>query len=474
AGAGSAYRSSGAGVPVDAGKLRRDLGRAVAAGLDELEGEGVPGQDAATSRSRPERGRRTATAPRDPGIEGAAGGGQAKPRPEHVHAAEYAHLEVEIEQPRPAVLAPFFAALRRTARAQDAHITRIAHYGDSSIATDLITHTMRRRLQRRFGDAGHGFVLTAKGYMPYRHRDVKHEASPHWSLRPIMKGSDKDGRYGYGGVLYRSRSGAWARFGPDPEAPVGQSVSRFIVFYERHPLGGGLRLKLDNGPVRLLATRATARVDAREVIDVPPGVHTLELRHAGGGTVHLYGVALERSGPGVVYDSLGLVGARARRLLNYNGGHIKAQLKARPVDLLILGFGGNEAGDPVSTVAHYEAIYRRVIRRMKAGRKDLPCLLFAPLDQARRDERGAIATMPSVPRIVAGQRAAARAEGCAFYDTFQAMGGKGAMRRWYRSHPRLAMGDFRHATPAGYGVIAQMFYKALLKAFAEDNARLSR
>jgi len=47
------------------------------------------------------------------------------------------------------------------------------------------------------------------------------------------------------------------------------------------------------------------------------------------------------------------------------------------------------------------------------------------------------------------------------------MGGEDAMRRWYKAQPRLAMGDFRHATPAGYEVIGNMFYKALLAGFAD-------
>jgi hypothetical protein len=53
--------------------------------------------------------------------------------------------------------------------------------------------------------------------------------------------------------------------------------------------------------------------------------------------VSLYGVAVERDGPGVVYDSLGLLGARANRLLNYDSAHIKNQLEQRGSNLIVLG-----------------------------------------------------------------------------------------------------------------------------------------
>ena len=74
--------------------------------------------------------------------------------------------------------------------------------------------------------------------------------------------------------------------------------------------------------------------------------------------------------------------------------------------------------------------------------------------------------MPSVPIIVEAQRAAAMAEGCAFYNNYEAMGGSGAMGRWYRSRPRLGLGDLRHATPAGYEILGNLFFKALMADFA--------
>jgi lysophospholipase L1-like esterase len=144
-------------------------------------------------------------------------------------------------------------------------------------------------------------------------------------------------------------------------------------------------------------------------------------------------------------------------------------MEHRDLDLLVLGFGGNEADDPLRPIElHYEEEFVRVIRTMRAGRRDMSCLIFAPLDQAARDERGNVTTMRTIPTIVEAQRNAARREGCAFFDTFAAMGGEGSMGRWTRSRPRLALSDYRHATPAGYEVIGNMFYKALLKAFAEN------
>ncbi len=364
-------------------------------------------------------------------------------------------------------LDPFFAKLAEVARGTG--VVRIAHYGDSSIATDLITSTVRRNLQRRFGDAGHGFTLIAKGYMPYLHRDVRVSANKQWALSELVRESlGSSGWYGYGGVRYAvSGFGAAATYATVPDAPVGREISRFQLFYQAHPRGGEVELRYGKGEKALIDTGATEEQEDRVyTLELPRGGHEVRLRHAGKGALRLYGVVLENDGPGVVYDSLGLVGARAKRLLNFDEAHIWGQLDARGVDLVVLGFGGNEASDPLARVESYRDGHQEVIRRMR-GQPPRPCIVFAPLDQARKDERGRIRTMDTVPRIVEGQRLAAEAEGCAFFDTFEAMGGPESMLRWYRKKPRLAFGDFRHATPAGYDHLGHLFTEALLAAFQD-------
>jgi hypothetical protein len=46
------------------------------------------------------------------------------------------------------------------------------------------------------------------------------------------------------------------------------------------------------------------------------------------------------------------------------------------------------------------------------------------------------------------------------------MGGEGAMGRWFEAHPRLVSSDLRHATPQGYAILGNAYYKALLEGFA--------
>jgi lysophospholipase L1-like esterase len=410
----------------------------------------------------------------------AAGGEQARPQPQHPpaqphHATAAAATPKDRDKEHPANnvrpiehaehLTAFFAALARTSKSEPHAITRVSHYGDSSVAADAITSTARRRLQARFGDAGHGFMLTAKSNMFYGHRDISHNESAGWQLASIVRKQLKTGEYGYGGIMSVGHPGQFTQFGTSSRGPIGKAVSRFEVFYQKYPEGGELGLSVDDGEDRVINTKSDAPTDAWEVVTVQDGEHSLTLKARG--EVRVYGVSQERAGPGVVYDALGLVGARAVHLLDADPKHIAGQIRHRDPDLLVLGFGGNEAGNDKMNMQKYASTLTEVIKRMRAGKPQMSCMLFGPLDQGERNPRGDIQTLAALPGIVDVQRQVSKEQGCAFYDTYKAMGGYGAVGRWYNARPRLFGPDLRHATPTGYNIIGDMYYQALMKSFSE-------
>ena len=395
-----------------------------------------------------------------PGAAGPADG----PR-ERVQPSEYEGITQHLEYT--AALAPFFTKLAAVARQQPGAIARVAHYGDSAVAADAITSTARRRLQARFGDSGHGFVLIARGNLHYGHKDVVQRSSGSWEVNSIVQLGLRPGLYGYGGVMVRGGGGDRAYVGTvkASDGKYGNRVSRFELFYQRSRGAGAIELKVDGAKKAVLETRASKTEDAFHAIEVPDGEHTLAIKTLGS-PVRIYGVALERSVPGVVYDSLGIVGAVAERLLGAEPDHIAGQIAHRDPDLLVLAFGGNESANRWLNIEQYKRDMTKVVQHMRSGKPKVPCLLFAPLDQGERDKRGKVVTVDVLPKIVEAQRQVAKQQGCAFFDAFTAMGGEGAMGKWIKSRPKLATSDLRHATPAGYEVIGNLYYKALLEAFA--------
>jgi hypothetical protein len=59
---------------------------------------------------------------------------------------------------------------------------------------------------------------------------------------------------------------------------------------------------------------------------------------------------------------------------------------------------------------------------------------------------------------------------CAFFNTFQAMGGEGTMARWYESQPRLVSADFMHPLPAGAKKVGVLLDQALESGFRQFKA----
>ena len=341
------------------------------------------------------------------------------------------------------------------------NITRISHWGDSAIVADGITSAVRRLMQDSFGDAGHGFILIDGG-KSYMHKDVRHSVGT-WSLSRIINRGDALKRYGFGGISARGYAGAWAKFGTVEEGPIGTRVSRFKIFHMNGPKQGQFTVSVDGDTVRTVDTRADVNVDGMTLIEVPDGPHQMKLRAKG--PVRLYGVALERETPGVVYDSLGLLGARGSRLLDYDDGHLAEQFEFRDVALSVLMFGGNALRDRTS-LESYEATFRELVQKFRKANPSGSCLVMSPLDHAER-YRKRYRTIPRLLEIMPIQEKVARAEGCAYFSNFDAMGGEGSMEAWVRRKPPLAYADYAHLRPAGGKALGLRVFRALVYGFAE-------
>jgi lysophospholipase L1-like esterase len=353
-------------------------------------------------------------------------------------------------------------------------VTRILHYGDSLITSDFISGTMRRKMQDKFGDAGHGFILIANPWEWYFHNDVGHTASDGWTANRITGPLSGDGMYGLGGVTFHATGPAQATFYTKDKGDYGRSVSRFDVYYLEQPWGGDGLLIVPGRPAERFSTRGTKKVSRVKSVNVPDGPGMLTIRSFGNGDLRLFGVALERDQPGIAYDALGANGARMKLLEAIDGAHWAEQMALRKPALVVMQYGTNESEDPSLDAEQYEKSLRTVLERVKAAAPNASILVASPLDRAERI-RGALKTKPVVLQIVDIQRRVALSLGCAFWSTFEAMGGEGSMARWVTAKPQLASWDLTHPTPEGAEVIGDLLFKAVVtgyEAFASRNPEL--
>lgn len=387
-------------------------------------------------------------------------GGQEAPL--DLPAIEAERSPVEILDPTGTALNGFFASLAQTQLKKENAITRIAHFGDSIVVSDYISGTLRRKLQETFGDAGHGYMLIANAWPAYFHNDVFRFATKGFRVSRIVGPVTNDGLYGLGGVTFRADSGLIAQFGTIEKGEFGARVSHFELSYLAAPQGGQFEVSVD-GKVHTKVESAAQIPEVRRLtIDVEDGPHRFELRTRKGES-RFFGVVLERQVPGVVLDALGVQGARIRFLDKQDDEHFANELKWRNPQLVVYQFGANESGDGYAyPMDEYLTTMKAVIEQGKRALPESSCLIIGAMDRARRVD-GVTSSMKIIELIVVEQEKAAKQLGCAYFDTYRAMGGWGSMPAWVKRG--LGQADMTHPTGVGAIRIGNWIYDALMKRY---------
>jgi len=194
---------------------------------------------------------------------------------------------------------------------------------------------------------------------------------------------------------------------------------------------------------------------------LPAGTKVVGIRPTSG-TVTLFGADFRRGTSGLLYDSLGLNGATTTVLARVLQPVLwKQELVRASPSLIVVNYGSNESSFGAFVHKQYAAELRLAIQRLRQDAPGVPILVMSPMDRGERSGLDEIETMSTIPEIVAIQRQVAAETHCAFFDTYDAMGGDGTMARWYVASPRLVTADLLHPTPQGANIVAGLFLEQL-------------
>ncbi len=340
---------------------------------------------------------------------------------------------------------------------------RIAFYGDSNMTMDWITGGLRRALQSKLGDGGHGFVAGGKPWGWYTHMDVRHgtDSDARWRYFARSTHEAPDRHYGFANIAAQSLTGnavSFAQTAPD-DAPVGTRASEVEVFWLRQPDGGSFEI-LANGA-------SAARVDTKGAygpgftkLHFADGPLKIENRVAGGLPVRIFGTVLERdpkTTPGVVVDSLGCGALNFEQMTRVDDGTRSPQIAERDYDLVVFLIGTNM----FAPTLHQQWIHQ-VFGSLRKNAPNLPLMLMSPPDH--EDGKAAPHTDTRIVALVKQWKEIAAAEGAAYWDFWSAMGGDASMRAL--AEKKLASWDLVHFTQGGGTLMGQRFAHVLMDATA--------
>jgi len=283
--------------------------------------------------------------------------------------------------------------------------------------------------------------------------DLKSYGSAGW-YSDRLAGRSGDGLYGLGGVSMTTNR-------PNESVSLDVSCQVLDVLDLRQPGGWALRVYVNGDLIDTIATDGPLGPGAYRY-QPAPGLHRFTLETVDHAPVRLFGWVAEQ-GRGVTYETLGINGAQASIVFNWQEALQASHVANRSPALIVLAYGTNEAGNRDWNKENYREMFASLLHRFRRMAPTASILVVGPPDRYVRKGRAGWQVYDSVDRIVEAQREAALGTGCAFWDLRAKMGGKGSMRTWVRAG--LAQGDYVHFTAPGYRVLGGAVFQDLMDHF---------
>ncbi|NTX53640.1 hypothetical protein HR086_20310 [Myxococcus sp. CA039A] len=358
-------------------------------------------------------------------------------------------------------LASFFESLDSLSAGTASGPTVIEAFGNSLIAGDRIVDILRDDLGAGFGAAGRGVLLVDR-MAPYGGRGRTGYSKGGWEPRTLGELRKPPHPFGVTGVYHVATvAKARSRFKLEGEP-------RGTLWWLDVPHGGALTVL--SGDTVLARTEPTGSGESKATrFELPAGTTSVDVVAEAKGAV-VQGVVLQHARPGIVLDMLGVPSADASLYARLDDAALRSQLAERDPRLLVFFLGGNESKRLEWKRTDLETLRKdlgALLRRARAAAPGSACLVVGPMDAVRdtKDRGKAFTQRPFLEAVVDAEREVTQAEGCAFFNLYAAMGGKGALSRFHQSG--FMHEDLVHPRGRGLDVLGHLVTDALLRAWVE-------
>lgn len=330
---------------------------------------------------------------------------------------------------------------------------RVLHVGGSHVQGGTLSDRLRRHfLSMRYGmEGGRGLVFpfSAAG----TNTPVSYSSSwqGSWESATCLKPADEE--LGLTGMAVVARDTS-TRVVLDLLPRERQLLQQRYVFNRVDVLGSGTL-----EPILLLNGRDTLRGIGTENLrhfDIPYYTDWVQLAFTGQGRYSLRGLYLDKPYGGFSLSEVGVNGASTHSWLRCNLW--EQEMHRVMPDLVIFSIGINDIQGEDFDARRFKGNYRELIKRVR--RVNPRCaILFTGINDSWRHR----AVNPHTAAAEKAFQELAQEFDAAFWDWYGVMGGAGSMARWEEAG--LAQADKIHFTPAGYKLVGDLLFDALMDAY---------
>ena len=330
---------------------------------------------------------------------------------------------------------------------------RVLHVGGSHVQGGTLSDRLRRHfLSMRYGmEGGRGLVFPCSAAGTNTPVSYSSSWQGSWESATCLKLADEE--LGLTGMAVMARDTS-AKVILDLVPRERQLLQQRYVFNRVDVMGSGTL-----EPILLLNGRDTLRGIGTENLrhfDIPYYTDWVQLAFTGQGRYSLRGLYLDKPYGGFSLSEVGVNGASTHSWLRCNLW--EQEMHRVMPDLVIFSIGINDIQGEDFDARRFKGNYRELIKRVR--RVNPRCaILFTGINDSWRHR----AVNRHTEAAEKAFRELAQEFDAAFWDWYGVMGGAGSMAKWEEAG--LAQADKIHFTPAGYKLVGDLLFDALMDAY---------
>lgn len=359
-------------------------------------------------------------------------------------------------------LQAFFGALQNLENNAGEHY-RIFYFADSQIEGDRITATLRTALQEKLGGCGVGLQgFTNTNNIKFSIQQENDEKLKNYFLLGKAL-PHKNQTYGILGQTYLYSEKDTASYTifrkSDKASEKAQKVENIKILFRNTQTP--TLIDIWEGENKL--SQKSFEPSSQSIywsVPLQNEFSEIKITWQSAKSPEMYGVALDCN-RGITVDNIPLRGSAGLEFSKMNLTALQAQAEQLKPCLVILHFGVNVTMNSTD-FGFYERKMLEQITFLKKAFPQASFVLVGISDRSYRTENG-FETYPAVEILRRVQKRIAFQADCAFWDLYEAMGGKNTMPLWVEKG--LASKDYTHFTLKGAEIIGNMLFEALWNDF---------